>query len=71
MLADSKRLFAYEYRGYWRDVGTVQSLWEANMELLKDFPPLNLYDDPWRILSRNPNEPPHYVGSDAVLKNCI
>jgi glucose-1-phosphate adenylyltransferase len=71
MLRDKQKLYAYEFTGYWRDVGTVQSLWEANMELLQDFPPLNLYDDPWRILSRNPNEPPHYIGSGAVLKNCI
>ena len=67
MLANGERLYAYEFRGYWKDVGTIQSLWEANMELLKDRPPLNLYDEPWRVLSRNPNEPPHFVDESAKV----
>jgi glucose-1-phosphate adenylyltransferase len=71
MLKSKCKLYAYEYGGYWRDVGTLRSLWEANMELLQDVPPLNLYDDPWRIFSRNPNEPPHYAADDAVIKNSI
>jgi glucose-1-phosphate adenylyltransferase len=71
MLANRSRLFAYEFKGYWKDVGTIRSLWEANMELLRDFPPLNLYDDPWRIFSRNPNEPPHYVSDIATVNNSI
>jgi glucose-1-phosphate adenylyltransferase len=71
MLASGEKLYAYEFRGYWKDVGTIRSLWDANMELLQDFPPLNLYDDPWRIFSRNPNEPPHYVDYGAVIRNSI
>jgi glucose-1-phosphate adenylyltransferase len=71
MLAGKRKLFAYEYQGYWRDVGTIRSLYDANMELLMDRPPLNLYDDPWRIFSRNPNEPPHYVAEGASVKNSI
>ncbi|MDR0596089.1 MAG: glucose-1-phosphate adenylyltransferase [Clostridiales Family XIII bacterium] len=71
MLKGKERLFAYEYSGYWKDVGTIRSLWEANMELLQDYPPLNLYDNPWRILSRNPNEPPHYVDAGAVITNSM
>ena len=71
MLDAGERLYAYEYRGYWKDVGTIRSLWEANMELLADFPPLNLYDDPWRIFSRNPNDPPHFTGADAVIQNSM
>jgi glucose-1-phosphate adenylyltransferase len=71
MLGGGERLFAYEYKGYWKDVGTIRSLWEANMELLTDFPPLNLYDEPWRIFSRNPNEPPHFVGSEAEISNSM
>jgi carbonic anhydrase/acetyltransferase-like protein (isoleucine patch superfamily) len=71
MLKSGSRLFAYEFSGYWKDVGTIRSLWEANMELLQDYPPLNLYDDPWRILSRNPNEPPHYVDAGAVITNSM
>ena len=49
MLENGERLFAYPYKGYWKDVGTIDSLWEANMELLHDEPGLNLYDDAWRI----------------------
>ncbi|MDR1496567.1 MAG: glucose-1-phosphate adenylyltransferase [Clostridiales Family XIII bacterium] len=71
MLKGGERLFAYEFSGYWKDVGTIRSLWEANMELLQDYPPLNLYDDPWRILSRNPNEPPHFVDAGAVITNSM
>jgi glucose-1-phosphate adenylyltransferase len=71
MLKGGERLYAYEYQGYWKDVGTIRSLWEANMELLQDYPPLNLYDDPWRILSRNPNEPPHYVDAGAAITNSM
>jgi glucose-1-phosphate adenylyltransferase len=71
MLANGEKLYAYEFTGYWKDVGTIRSLWEANMELLQDFPPLNLYDDPWRIFSRNPNEPPHYVDYGAVIRTGI
>ncbi|MCL2111627.1 MAG: glucose-1-phosphate adenylyltransferase [Clostridiales bacterium] len=71
MLAAGEKLYAYEYGGYWKDVGTIQSLWEANMELLKDDPPINLYDEPWRIFSRNPNEPPHFVHEDAKVVNSL
>ena len=67
MLAEGEKLYAYEFTGYWKDVGTIQSLWEANMELLKDDPPFNLYDEPWRVFSRNPNEPPHFVDEGAKV----
>ena len=71
MLAAGEKLYAYEYGGYWKDVGTIEALWEANMELLKDDPPINLYDEPWRIFSRNPNEPPHYIDEDARVVNSM
>ncbi|MDR3364258.1 MAG: glucose-1-phosphate adenylyltransferase [Clostridiales Family XIII bacterium] len=71
MLAQDEKLYAYEYGGYWKDVGTIQSLWEANMELLSDNPPFNLYDDPWRVYSRNPNDPPHFVDAGARIVNSI
>ena len=71
MLAGGEKLYAYEYGGYWKDVGTIQSLWEANMELLTNEPPINLYDEPWRIFSRNPNDPPHFVDEKAKIVNSI
>lgn len=71
MLAGGEKLFAYPFDGYWKDVGTIESLWEANMELLGDAPGLDLYDPNWRIYSRNPNQPPHYVGEHAVITNSI
>ena len=71
MLNQGEKLYAYEYGGYWKDVGTIQSLWEANMELLYDDPPINLYDEPWRIYSRNPNDPPHFVDEDGKIVNSI
>jgi glucose-1-phosphate adenylyltransferase len=71
MLEAGERLYAYEFGGYWKDVGTIESLWNANMELLTPDPPFNLYDDPWRIFSRNPNAPPHYVAEGAIVRNAI
>lgn len=69
MLKNGERLYAYPFDGYWKDVGTIFSLWEANMELLQESPQLDLYDTSWRILSRNPNRQPHFVGSTARIKN--
>lgn len=71
MLDNGEKLFAYEYGGYWKDVGTIQSYWEANMELLGIAPPLNLYDGPWKIYSRNFNDPPHFVENGAKIENSI
>lgn len=72
MLEANETLCAYGFEGYWKDVGTVQSLWEANMDLLSDDPTLNMYDADWRIYSRNPVKPPHYVADGAsVVNSCI
>lgn len=71
MLAQGERMFAYPFEGYWKDVGTIESLWEANMELLSDHPALDLFDSSWRIFSRNPNKPPHFVAAGAHVKNSI
>lgn len=70
MLGDGKNMYAYEFKGYWKDVGTVESLWEANMDILDPAVPLNLNDPPWKVYSRNGNLPPQFIGTDAVLKNC-
>lgn len=69
MLEQGERMYAYEFKGYWKDVGTVESLWEANMDLMDPNVPLNLDDPPWRIYSRNAILPPQYVGNHATLKN--
>ncbi len=69
MLKAGERMFAYRFDGYWKDVGTVSSLWEANMDLLGSNPVLDLNDGSWRIYSRSNAYPPHYVGDSAVIKN--
>ena len=71
MLRDKQRLFAYEFEGYWKDVGTLDSLWEANMDLLSPSVPLDLYDPSWKIYSRNSNMPPQYVGDHANIENSM
>ncbi|MCL2333073.1 MAG: glucose-1-phosphate adenylyltransferase [Actinomycetia bacterium] len=71
MLASDEKLYAYEYGGYWKDVGTIESLWEANMELLRDDPPIDLYDEGWRIFSRNPNDPPQFIDAGARVTNSM
>ena len=67
MLANGEKLYAYPFEGYWKDVGTIESLWEANMELLSPSPSINLHDRAWRIFSRNPNQPPQYVDNGAKV----
>lgn len=69
MLNDGLKLMAHRFDGYWKDVGTIQSLWEANMELLDDNPGCNLDDESWKIFSRNPVKPPQYIGEGGVIKN--
>ena len=71
MLGDGMKLYAYPFEGYWKDVGTIDSLWEANMDLLGDNPEFNIHDKKWRIFSRNYAEPPHFVGDDANVSNAI
>ncbi len=61
LIEENRKLFAYPFKGYWKDVGTIQSLWEANMDLLDKDCELNLFDHSWRIYSVNPNQPPQYI----------
>lgn len=68
MLEDGEKMFAYNFEGYWKDVGTISSLWEANMDLLGEKPVLELSDNA-RIFSRHENEAPMYVGEGAVVEN--
>jgi len=71
LLREKYQLFAYPFTGYWKDVGTVESFWEANMDLLDEQSPLGLYDSGWRIYSVNPTRPPHYLAASSKAKNCI
>jgi len=64
-------MYAYPFSGYWKDVGTIQSLWEANMDLLDENSELDLADRDWRIYSRNNAVPPHFVGSYAKITNSL
>ncbi|MDY6072615.1 MAG: glucose-1-phosphate adenylyltransferase [Eubacteriales bacterium] len=71
MLDAKEKLFAYDFNSYWKDVGTIESLWEANMDLLADEMPIDLCDTKWRIYSRNPSMPPHYIAEGASVKNSL
>lgn len=69
MIENEERMFAYRFDGYWKDVGTVESLWQANMDLLDHGSKIELSDSTWRIYARNPAEPPHYIGKGAKISN--
>ncbi len=71
MLQADCRMFAYLFRGYWKDVGTLESFWEANMDLLQDQPDLDLNDRTWPIYTVNPNQPPHYIDPAARVKRSL
>ena len=68
MLADNRKLCAYKFQGYWKDVGTIDSLWEANMDLLAKNNTLDLNDPSWKIYTEDTTELPHYVGTNAEIK---
>ena len=67
MLAKGEALHVYRFQGYWRDVGTIDSLWDANMDMLSVEDGVQLFDDDWPIYARTPTKPPHYVGADAKV----
>lgn len=72
LLRDSRRMYAYHFSGYWKDVGTISSLWEANMEVLDpENSGINLFDDDWKIYSRNSGMPGHQISADAVVEDCM
>ena len=68
MLDAGEKLTAWNFEGYWKDVGTIESLWDANMDLLKYPPPIDLHDRSWRIYARNVGEPPHYVSPKGQVQ---
>ncbi len=67
----NKRLFAYEYNGYWKDVGTLGSYWEANMELVDLIPEFNLYEEYWKIYTKTDNVEPQYISADSIIEKSI
>ena len=71
MLNAGEKMFAYEFNGYWKDVGTVASLWQANMDLLGEAPEFDVGDKTWKIHSRNPLAPPELVGENGIVKNSM
>ncbi|MDP4178022.1 MAG: glucose-1-phosphate adenylyltransferase [Bacillota bacterium] len=71
MLKNDLRLYAYPFKGYWKDVGTIDSFWESNMDLLADDNELNIHDNTWKIYSVNPTRPPQYIGDNADVKNSL
>jgi glucose-1-phosphate adenylyltransferase len=71
MLGNGEVMVAYPFEGYWKDVGTLDSLWEANMDLLNPNIPINLYDPDWKMYSRNPVKPPQYIAPTAVIENSM
>ncbi len=68
---NEKRLFAYEFNGYWKDVGTLGSYWEANMELIDIIPEFNLYEEFWKIYTKGDVIRPQYISSDAVVERSL
>ncbi len=71
MLNEGCKLVAYHFDAYWKDVGTIDSLWEANMDCLDPNVPLDMYDQKWKIYSRNPVMPPHYAGPNSKIENTM
>ena len=71
MLGDKQVLVAYQFDGYWKDVGTIESLWEANMDLLSTPLPIDLHDKKWRIYARNPGYTPHYIAKNATVTDTM
>ena len=71
LLHNGEKLFAYKFEGYWQDVGTISSLWEANMDLIGEDPILNMSDTDFRIFSRNTARPPQYIGPKSTIENSL
>ena len=71
MHQDGEKMFAYLFDGYWKDVGTIDSLWEANLDLLNPKVDLDLSDSSWRIYAKTPTSPPHYISTDATVQNSM
>jgi len=72
LLKDGRKMYAYRFSGYWKDVGTISSLWEANMEIMDpETSGINLFDEDWKIYSRNSGMPGHKIGENAIIENSM
>ena len=71
MLANGEKMVSYRFEGYWKDVGTIESLWEANMDLLSPNSGLNLSDDSWKIYGRTTGSPPHFTAKGAKVQHTL
>lgn len=71
MLGEGQTLYAYRFDGYWKDVGTIESYWQANMELIKTLPDFNLYEEHWKLYTNTDHQPPVYMGSDCTVTSSI
>lgn len=71
MLEEGQVMYAYRFHGYWKDVGTIESYWESNMELVKALPEFNLYEDFWKIYTNSDHQPPQYTAAGAVVKESL
>ncbi|WP_425540046.1 glucose-1-phosphate adenylyltransferase [Microaceticoccus formicicus] len=71
LLNNGHPMYVWKFDGYWKDVGTVKSYWEANLDLLDPNNSLNVYDKSWRIYTRGKNLPPHYVSNNAIVKSAL
>lgn len=71
MLEEGRSMYAYEFSGYWKDVGTIQAYWESNMDLIERVPEFNLFERDWKIFTTNPVKPAHYIGTTGSAKKSI
>ncbi|AFS77671.1 glucose-1-phosphate adenylyltransferase GlgC [Gottschalkia acidurici 9a] len=71
MVSDGKEIYAYRFKGYWKDVGTIESFWEANMDLLSEMPELSLYESNWKIYSENTNYPPSHIAVESEVNSSL
>jgi len=71
VLENGFNLYAYQFNGFWKDVGTLEAYWEANMELINIVPQFNLYEPYWKIYTKNEIQPPQFLGSNAIVETCI
>ena len=71
MLEEGQPMYAWRFQGYWKDVGTIQSYWESNMDLIRTLPEFNLYEDFWKIYTNSDHQPPQYTAADAKVEESL